>query len=67
VCAYSLRATDTPSVSTPVSWDELRETAESGDAGALVFDPADVLARVERHGDLYAASLAADQELPALG
>jgi bifunctional non-homologous end joining protein LigD len=67
VCAYSLRASDTPGVSTPVSWDELRETAESGDARALVFEPADVLARVEDLGDLYADSLAQDQDLPQLG
>jgi bifunctional non-homologous end joining protein LigD len=50
-----------------VSWDELRETAESGDAGALVFDPADVLARVADLGDLYADSLAQNQDLPDLG
>ena len=67
VCAYSLRATDAPGVSTPVSWDELRAAAGSGDAEALVFTPADVLARVEEFGDLYADSLAQDQELPELG
>ena len=67
VCAYSLRATDTPGVSTPVSWDELRATTESGDASELLFDPVDVLARVEELGDLYADSLAQDQELPELG
>jgi bifunctional non-homologous end joining protein LigD len=67
VCAYSLRATDRPRVSTPVSWDELGALAESGDADALAFDPAAVLARVEEVGDLYAASLAEDQDLPDLG
>ena len=67
VCAYSLRATDTPGVSTPVSWDELDDTVDSGDASALVFTPADVLARVDEFGDLYAVSLAGDQDLPDLG
>ena len=67
VCAYSLRATDTPGVSTPVSWDELRDVADDGDASALVFTPADVLARVDDLGDLYADSLAGDQDLPTLG
>jgi bifunctional non-homologous end joining protein LigD len=67
VCAYSLRATDTPGVSTPVSWDELAELTESGDADAFAFTPAEVLERVEEHGDLYADSLAGDQELPELG
>ena len=40
--------------------------AETGDGDVLQFDPAAVLARVEEHGDLYAASLAEDQELPEL-
>jgi len=66
VCAYSLRATERPGVSTPVSWDELRATADSGDAGALAFDPPTVLERVAAFGDLYAASLAEDQDLPDL-
>jgi bifunctional non-homologous end joining protein LigD len=66
VCAYSLRATETPGVSTPVSWDELHELEESGDVDAFGFTPADVLARVEELGDLYADSLAGDQDLPQL-
>jgi bifunctional non-homologous end joining protein LigD len=66
VCAYSLRATPTPSVSTPIGWDEVEAVVENGDGDALQFDPATVLTRVEEHGDLYAASLAEDQELPEL-
>ena len=58
VCAYSLRATPEPSVSTPISWDEVEAVAEDGDGDALKFDPAAVLARVEEFGDLYAGSLA---------
>ena len=65
VCAYSLRATPVPGVSTPVSWDEVA-TADDGDADALVFTPDDVAARVEELGDLYAASLTGTQELPDL-
>jgi bifunctional non-homologous end joining protein LigD len=67
VCAYSLRATDPPGVSTPVSWDELRAAADAGDAGMLTFVPADALARVDEIGDLYVDSLAQDQDLPELG
>jgi bifunctional non-homologous end joining protein LigD len=67
VCAYSLRATETPGVSAPVSWEELATVVDTGDASALVFEPADVLTRAERDGDLYSASLAGDQELPTLG
>ena len=66
VCAYSLRATPVPSVSTPISWDEVAAVVDDGDADTLKFEPADVLARVDELGDLYAGSLAADQELPEL-
>jgi len=66
VCAYSLRANDDVGVSTPISWDEVREIAD-GDASLAVHAPADVLARVDELGDLYADSLAEDQDLPDLG
>jgi bifunctional non-homologous end joining protein LigD len=57
VAAYSLRATERPTVSTPVTWDEL----ESGD---LDYDHADVVKRVEQHGDLFAPVLTLVQQLP---
>jgi bifunctional non-homologous end joining protein LigD len=49
VAPYSLRAADRPTVSTPVTWDEV-EDCDSIPA----FESADVLARVERDGDLLA-------------
>jgi bifunctional non-homologous end joining protein LigD len=49
VAAYSLRGTAIPTVATPVRWEELEERPEQ-----LVFTPEDVLARIERHGDLFA-------------
>ena len=45
VAPYSLRGAPRPTVSTPVSWEEVER-------GELLFDPDDVLARVRRHGDL---------------
>ncbi|HEX5585852.1 MAG TPA: non-homologous end-joining DNA ligase [Acidimicrobiia bacterium] len=66
VCAYSLRATPTPGVSTPLSWDEVDEIAD-GDAELAQHTPTEVVDRVHELGDLYADSLAVDQELPALG
>ena len=60
VCVYSLRARERPSVSTPLAWEEL------DDPDALVFEAADVLERVERHGDLFAPVAELSQELPAL-
>jgi len=63
VCAYSLRLRERPTVSTPVSWDEI---AHAGDRDALVFEAPEVPGRVERLGDLYADSLMLQQELPEL-
>jgi bifunctional non-homologous end joining protein LigD len=51
VAPYSLRARDLPTVSTPVSWDEVEACREVAD---LTFTAPDVLARVEEHGDLFA-------------
>jgi bifunctional non-homologous end joining protein LigD len=51
VAPYSLRARDMPSVSTPLSWDEVGEGAEGA---PLVFTAPEVLARVEDRGDLFA-------------
>ena len=67
VCAYSLRARSHPTVSTPVTWDEVAATADGGDASTLRFVAADVLARVDAHGDLFAPTATLEQELPALG
>jgi bifunctional non-homologous end joining protein LigD len=62
VAVYSLRARPRPTVSAPVTWDEVDGAA----AGAsLTFEAADVLGRVAEHGDLFAPTLTIEQELPA--
>jgi bifunctional non-homologous end joining protein LigD len=61
VAAYSLRSYGWPTVSTPVAWQEV-EAAAAGEA--LVFEPAAVLERLERLGDLHAPVLELDQRLP---
>ena len=66
VNVYSLRAKDRPTVSTPITWDEVRECEEAGDPDLLVFDSEQVLARVEEHGDLFAPVASLKQELPKL-
>jgi bifunctional non-homologous end joining protein LigD len=66
VCVYSLRATERPTVSTPVDWAEVRATLDSGDADTLAFTAEQVLARVEERGDLFAPMLSLVQKLPAL-
>jgi len=66
VCVYSLRARPEPTASTPVTWDEVAAAWEKRDAGLLRFEAADVLARVEKHGDLFAPVLTMKQKLPEL-
>jgi bifunctional non-homologous end joining protein LigD len=66
VCVYSLRAKERPTVSTPVTWDEVENTLKKQDPGLLVFDYAQVLERVERMGDLYEPVLKLKQKLPAV-
>lgn len=67
VAAYSLRANARPTVSTPVSWDEVAAAHAADDADGLVFEAPEVLARVEAIGDLYADNLALEQRLPVVG
>ncbi|HEX7280242.1 MAG TPA: non-homologous end-joining DNA ligase [Solirubrobacterales bacterium] len=66
ISVYSLRARERPTVSTPVTWEEVEKAAESGDGSGLVFEAGDVLERIEQHGDLFAPVLELEQELPAL-
>jgi bifunctional non-homologous end joining protein LigD len=64
VCAYSLRAREIPSVSTPVTWDEVGRALKSKKPDCLVFVCEDVLKRVEKHGDLFEPVLKIKQRLP---
>jgi bifunctional non-homologous end joining protein LigD len=66
VAVYSLRARERPTVSTPLDWDEVSEAAESGDPEPIRFAAADVLERVDQHGDLFAPVLELKQKLPAV-
>jgi bifunctional non-homologous end joining protein LigD len=66
VSVYSLRARPRPTVSTPVTWDELSAACEDNDAAALVFEAGQVLERVKRDGDLMAPLLQVEQALPVL-
>ena len=62
VSVYSLRARERPTVSTPLTWEEV----EAGDPDALVFEADEVLERAEEHGDLFAPVVDLEQALPEL-
>jgi bifunctional non-homologous end joining protein LigD len=66
IAVYSLRARERPTVSTPVTWEEVERALKKGDADSLVFETDDLLKRIEKHGDLFAPVLELKQELPEL-
>lgn len=66
ISVYSLRARERPTVSTPVTWDEVEQALKKKDTGLLVFDAAQVLKRVEKMGDLFQPILDLKQKLPKL-
>ena len=66
ISVYSLRARPHPTASTPLEWDEVEATAESGNADDLRFEAVQVLERVESKGDLFAPVLELEQDLPDL-
>ena len=66
VAVYSLRARERPTVSTPVTWEEVEQTLKKKDAGLLVFEATQTIKRVEKMGDLFAPLLTVKQRLPDL-
>ncbi len=62
VAVYSMRAGSRPTVSTPVTWDEV----DRGASGSpLSFETHEVLARIDERGDLFAETATLVQQLPA--
>jgi bifunctional non-homologous end joining protein LigD len=66
VSVYSVRARERATVSTPLAWEEVRAAREVGDPERLSFETEQVLARVERDGDLFGPLLSLTQQLPQL-
>ncbi|MCX5171470.1 non-homologous end-joining DNA ligase [Streptomyces antibioticus] len=61
---YTLRAREEPTVSAPVTWEEVAEVTEFRGPGRLVLGAGDVVGRVHEYGDLLAPLLDADRAAP---
>jgi bifunctional non-homologous end joining protein LigD len=64
IAVYSLRAREHPTVSTPVTWEEVEKTLKKKDANLLVFEAKQTVARFEKMGDLFEPVLELKQRLP---
>jgi bifunctional non-homologous end joining protein LigD len=66
ICVYSLRAQDKPTVSFPLSWEELEDSASRRDSGRFDILHSEALRRVEKEGNLFQEVLVKKQKLPYL-
>ena len=66
VCVYSLRAQEKPSVSFPLSWENLAEGVKARDPEKLRVLAVDAALRAERNEDFFKELLDKKQRLPAL-
>ena len=64
ICVYSLRAREEPTVSTPVTWSEVENCLKKKKSELLKFRSHQVLARVEKLGDLFEPVEKMKQKLP---
>jgi bifunctional non-homologous end joining protein LigD len=61
VCVYSLRAREVPTVSTPVTWEEVERCVREKNPMLLEFTYREILARTTKMGDLFASLASPDQ------
>jgi bifunctional non-homologous end joining protein LigD len=66
VCVYSLRAKETPTVSTPVTWLEVEQAVSTNRAQILSFTCDQVLERITKYGDLFSPVLTEKKQLPRI-
>ena len=64
ICVYSLRAKEEPTVSTPVTWDEVATCLKKKKPDFLRFRSDQTLKRVEKSGDLFKNVETLKQKLP---
>ena len=66
VCVYSLRIAERPTVSTPLTWEEVEAAIAAEAPARLIFETEQVLDRVQTFGDLHAPVANLKQTLPRL-
>jgi bifunctional non-homologous end joining protein LigD len=66
VCVYSLRARERPTISTPLSWEEVGRASRRRRESELNLEPQALLERLAREGDPFAPLLSLTQRLPEL-
>lgn len=66
ICVYSLRGTERPQVSTPFTWKEVETFLRREQREKFFPAPDEAIARVAKHGDLFAPVLEMKQRLGAL-
>src|SRR5437773_927512 len=66
IAVYSLRARERPTVSTPVTWEEVEHLLKKKDPTLLAFEANQVIERVDKLGDLFEPVLKMKQKLPKL-
>ncbi|MVO90904.1 ATP-dependent DNA ligase [Streptomyces sp. p1417] len=64
---YTLRARPEPTVSAPVTWDEVAECLDRRDPDPLVLRAPDIAPRLDRYGDLLAPLFDPEQARPLPG
>src|SRR5206468_7409398 len=64
ICVYSLRAKEEPTVSTPVTWEEVASCLKKKNAEALKFRSDKVIARIEKLDDSFEPVEKLKQRLP---
>jgi bifunctional non-homologous end joining protein LigD len=63
ICVYSLRAMQRPTVSTPITWEEVERCLKKKDSNLLVFESMQAIERAQG-SDLFAGVLTEKQRLP---
>ncbi len=66
VSVYSLRASARPTVSAPLTWEEVERGLATSDPGSLFFAADEMTDRLAVHGDLFAPLVDLVQHLPKL-